>query len=123
MEHRWIKGREKAQLLEKLDRVEVSEALEKITKEVAKDEDRALVEKIESIIENNETPIATESPIEEIKQSQAEETTEEVPTEDEKNTLICFLMTPKTSMLIGLWVSSILNKKIIATLGLVSGGY
>ncbi|MFH1745217.1 MAG: tetratricopeptide repeat protein [bacterium] len=99
LEHRRIKKREKAQLLEKLDRVEVSETMEKITQEVARDEDEALTEKIESVTEKKETPIITESLIKTIaadvtelpveatalEQSQTEEaTTEEAPTEDEK---------------------------------------
>lgn len=46
MEHSRIKRKEKAQVLEKLDKVEVSETMEKIKKEVAADEDKALKEKI-----------------------------------------------------------------------------
>ena len=98
LEHRRIKRREKAQLLEKLDKVEVSETLEKITQEVAKDEDKALTEKIESVMESNETPPVVESPIETIvaEQNQAEEaTTEEAPTEEEKQYIDLISKDPK----------------------------
>jgi len=99
LEHRRIKKREKAQLLEKLDRVEVSEALEKITQEVAKDEDKALTEKIESVIESNETPVDVEFPVKavEIEQNQAEETiiTEDIPTEEEKKYIDLLSKNPK----------------------------
>ena len=98
LEHRRIKRREKAQLLEKLDRVEVSEALEKITQEVAKDEDKALVEKIESVIESNEAPVVVEAPVEAIviEQNQMEEaTTEEAPTEEEKKYIDLISKNPK----------------------------
>ncbi len=98
LEHRRIKGREKAQLLEKLDRVEVSETLEKITQEVAKDEDKALTEKIESVIENgdNGIPVLAEIPVDEIKQNQVEElTTEEAPTEEEKKYIDLIARDPK----------------------------
>lgn len=49
MEHRRVKTREKAIVLEQLDKVEVSKEIEKITKEVAKEEDQALLEKIETV--------------------------------------------------------------------------
>lgn len=98
LEHRRIKRREKAQLLEKLDRVEVSETLEKITQEVAKDEDKALTEKIESVTEKMETPILVEAPVDAIAadQVQAEEpTTEEAPTEEEKKYIDLISKNPK----------------------------
>jgi|GEM_PF-1646870 len=98
LEHRRIKHREKAQLLEKLDRVEVSETLEKITQEVAKDEDKALTEKIESVIESNEAPPVAEAPVEAIAmdQNQVEEpTTEEAPTEEEKKYIDLISKDPK----------------------------
>ena len=98
LEHRRIKRREKAQLLEKLDKVEVSETLEKITQEVVKDEDKALTEKIESVIENNEKPAVIEAPVEvtAIEQNQAEEATiEEAPTEDEKKYIDVIAKNPK----------------------------
>ncbi|MBU1102362.1 tetratricopeptide repeat protein [Patescibacteria group bacterium] len=53
-EHRRLKKREKLQVLERLDKVEVSETLEKIKQEVAKEEDNALKEKIEAMV-NGET--------------------------------------------------------------------
>jgi len=51
IEHSRMKKKEKLQVLETLDKVQVSQQLEKITKEVAKEEDRALKEKIEEKIE------------------------------------------------------------------------
>jgi len=51
MEHTRLKKKEKLQVLETLDKVQISQELEKITKEVAKDEDKALKEKIEEKIE------------------------------------------------------------------------
>jgi len=98
LEHRRIKRREKAQLLEKLDKVEVSETLEKITQEVAKDEDKALTEKIESVTEKMEIPIVVETPVETIavEQNQIEEaTTEEAPTEEEKKYIDLISKDPK----------------------------
>lgn len=123
LEHRRIKGREKAQLLENLDRVEVSETLEKITQEIAKDEDEALTEKIESVTEKKEvpvvktapiveatpvvevapiiktTPVVTAAPIvevPEVEQGQVEEaTTEEAPTEEEKKYIDLISKNPK----------------------------
>jgi len=106
MEHRRIKKREKAQLLEKLDKVEVSETLEKITKEVAKDEDKALEEKIESIIENqaSEEEIMKEEVVkEEIKQEIKDNevamieasVNEEVPSEEEKKYIDMIAQNPK----------------------------
>lgn len=53
MEHSRLKKKEKIQVLETLDKAEVSEALEKIKKEVAKEEDVALKEKIEAISNGN----------------------------------------------------------------------
>ncbi len=52
MEHRRLRKKEKAQVLEKLDKVEVSQELEKIKEEVAKEEDKALKEKIETVVNN-----------------------------------------------------------------------
>ena len=49
MEHRRLKKREKNQILETLDKAEISHELEKIKAEVAKDEDRAFKEKVEVI--------------------------------------------------------------------------
>lgn len=49
VEHRRLKKREKSQVLEKLDKVEVSEGLEKIKEEMAQEEDEALLEKIEAV--------------------------------------------------------------------------
>jgi len=98
LEHRRIKRREKAQLLEKLDKAEVSETLEKITQEVAKDEDKALTEKIESVIENKEEPVVVEAPAETVavESNQAEEaTTEEAPTEEEKKYIDLISKNPK----------------------------
>lgn len=49
MEHSRLKKKEKLQVLETLDKAEVSETLEKIKEEVAKEEDKALKEKIETV--------------------------------------------------------------------------
>jgi uncharacterized protein HemY len=85
-------------LLEKLDKVEVSEALEKITQEVAKDEDKALTEKIESVVEKDEEPYLAEVPDKTaaIIPSQTEEaTTENEPTEEEKKYIDLISKNPK----------------------------
>lgn len=70
MEHRRLKKKEDAKVLEKLDKMEVSETIEKIKQEVAKEEDNALKEKIENIIEPAEEPeeeLPAAEPIEEEK--------------------------------------------------------
>jgi len=53
MEHRLLRKKEKTQVLQELDKVEISEKLEKINDEVAKDEDAALKEKIEILSDGN----------------------------------------------------------------------
>lgn len=73
MEHRKMKKREKVQVLEHLDKVEVSQEIEKITKEVAKEEDKALLEKIEAVKEAEE---------------EFEEAEEEAPVSDEEREYI-----------------------------------
>jgi len=105
MEHRRIKKREKAQLLEKLDKVEVSETLETITKEVAKDEDKALDEKIENIIEkqtSGEEAVKEEAKEEKKFEPQAgepimieEQNSEGAPTEEEKKYIDMIAQNPK----------------------------
>lgn len=64
MEHRQLRKKEKAQVLEKLDKVEVSRELEKIKEEVAKEEDKALKEKIETL--NGSVPPAGPEPTKEV---------------------------------------------------------
>jgi len=49
MEHRRLKKKEKTQMLEHLDKVEISQELEKMKQAAAKDEDIALKEKIENV--------------------------------------------------------------------------
>lgn len=49
MEHRRLRKKEKTQVLEHLDKMEVSQTLEKIDREVAKDEDQAFKEKVEIV--------------------------------------------------------------------------
>lgn len=58
MEHMRFKKKEKAQVLEKLDKVEISQTLEKINKEVAAEEDQALKEKIGQVNGNGGRPAA-----------------------------------------------------------------
>lgn len=98
MEHRRIKRRKKDQLLEKLDRAEVSEALEKITQEFAKDEDIALTEKIENVIESNGHQVVGEgAEFSPVQRSEAEqpESTEETATEEEKKNIDLIVKNPK----------------------------
>ena len=52
MEHRRLKKKEKTQMLENLDKVEIFQELEKMKQEVAKEEDAALKEKIENVSGN-----------------------------------------------------------------------
>jgi len=54
MEHTHLKKKEQLKVLETLDKVEVSENLEKIKAEVAKDEDQALKEKIATLATSDE---------------------------------------------------------------------
>lgn len=84
IEHRRLKKKEKAQILEKLDKLEVSQTIEKIKQEVAKEEDKALKEKIETIAEPIET---TEEP-----QKETEE-----PNEEEKKYIDLIAENPKNS--------------------------
>ena len=94
LEHRRIKRREKAQLLEKLDRVEVSETLEKITQEVAKDEDSAFKEKV-AIVNSVEEEKVIEPVASEVVEQQPEE--EEILTvsEEEKKYIDAIAQNPK----------------------------
>jgi len=52
MEHRRLMKKEKTQMLENLDKVEIFQELEKMKQEVAKEEDEALKEKIENVSNN-----------------------------------------------------------------------
>ena len=53
MEHRRLKKKEKTQILEHLDKVEISQEMEKMKQEAAKEEDEALKEKIENATGKN----------------------------------------------------------------------
>ena len=94
MEHRRLKKKEKTYLLEKLDKVEVSESLEKIHKEVAKDEDEAFKEKVE-IVNSVEEAKVIEQEAGEIIEQQPEE--EEILTvsEEEKKYIDAIAQNPK----------------------------
>lgn len=94
MEHRRLKKKEDMQMLEKLDKVEVSEGLEKIHKEVAKDEDLAFKEKVEIVNSVEETEVI-EPIIGETAGQQPEE--EEIMTvsEDEKRYIDAIAQNPK----------------------------
>jgi len=94
LEHRRIKRREKAQLLEKLDKVEVSESLEKIHKEVAKEEDSAFKEKV-AIVNSVEEEKIIEPAASEVVEQQPEE--EEILTvsEEEKRYIDAIAQNPK----------------------------
>lgn len=94
MEHRRLKKKEKTQLLEKLDKVEVSENLEKIHKEVAKDEDLAFKEKV-AIVNSVEEEKVIEPVASELVEPQPEE--EEILTvsEEEKKYIDAIAQNPK----------------------------
>jgi tetratricopeptide (TPR) repeat protein len=98
MEHHRLRKKEKAQLLEKLDKAEVSENLAKIHQEVAKEEDKAFEEKVEivkSVDEEEiiEAPIA--QPLEQVPEK--EEPMEEilVVSEEEKKYIDAITQNPK----------------------------
>lgn len=75
MEHRRLKKKEKSQVLEALDKAEISHELEKIKAEVAKEEDKAFQEKMEVFnsenskekqggdFETEESPVSPDEPI------------------------------------------------------------
>ncbi|MBU2037091.1 hypothetical protein KJ866_02750 [Patescibacteria group bacterium] len=94
MEHRRLKKKEETQLLEKLDKVEISESLEKIHEEVAKDEDLAFKEKVE-IVNSVEEEKVIEPVISEVVDQQPEE--EEILTvsEEEKKYIDAIAQNPK----------------------------
>ncbi|MDD2731070.1 MAG: tetratricopeptide repeat protein [Candidatus Portnoybacteria bacterium] len=106
MEHRKMKKKERTHLLEKLDKMEVSETLQKISQEVAKDEDVALRARIASLANGKkngeeETPVA-DMPIQPDIVSETEtkpeesEITEEAPVgEDEKKYIDRIAQNPK----------------------------
>jgi len=94
MEHRRLKKKEKIQLLEQLDKVEVSQTIQNIAKEVAKDEDEAFKEKVaivNSVEDENVVEPLIVQPIEE----QPEE--EEILTvsEEEKKYIDAIAQNPK----------------------------
>jgi tetratricopeptide (TPR) repeat protein len=83
-EYMHLKKKEKLQVLETLDKAEVSETLEKINQEVAKDEDVAFKEKVETIANGNGTKVEASEP----SVPTSSEVTEEVPVTDEEKKYI-----------------------------------
>jgi len=100
MEHTHLKKREELKVLETLDKVEVSENLEKIKAEVAKDEDKALKEKIETLANGDEEEEETEkiqtSPDIEISMSDVQESSQS--TEEEKKYIDMIAANPKDAV-------------------------
>ncbi len=95
MEDRRLKKKEKTQLLEKLDKVEVSQAIQKIEQEVAKDEDKAFKEKVE-IVNSVEKAEAMEEPaVVEIFEPRPEEEEILTVTEEEKKYIDAIAANPK----------------------------
>lgn len=94
MEHRKLKKKEKIQLLEQLDKVEVSQTIQNIAKEVARDEDDAFKEKVE-IVNSVEEERIIEPVISELAEEQPEE--EEILTvsEEEKKYIDAIAENPK----------------------------
>ena len=94
-EHSRLKKKEKIQVLEKLDKVEVSETLEKIKEEVAKEEDKALKDKIEIVANGNGLSHPAEP--EAIPNQVAETIIEEEPivTDEEKKCIDLIAANPK----------------------------
>lgn len=90
MEHRRLKKKEETQLLEKLDKVEVSQTIKKIEQEVAKDEDKALKEKIENVAEIEEALLVEDLPIESQKEDKIE-----LPVGEEKKYIDLIADNPK----------------------------
>ncbi len=89
MEHMRLKKKEKLQVLESLDKAEVSAAIQKITAEVAKDEDAALKEKIETVASDNSSVGAGKeetvgSVIDNLEESNKADESDAVVTDEEK---------------------------------------
>jgi len=88
-EYMHLKKKEKLQVLETLDKAEVSETLEKINQEVAKDEDVAFKEKVEIIANGNGAKV--EEPALSVPTSA--EVAQEVPVSDEEKKYIDLIAT------------------------------
>lgn len=99
IEHSRQKSKEKAQVLEKLDKVEISETLEKIKQEVAADEDEALKEKIENISDSETVIVIPASDEEEESSVQEEMETDEAVTvePEEKKYIDLIAQNPKNA--------------------------
>jgi len=95
MEHRRLKKKEKIQLLEQLDKVEVFQTIQNIAKEVAKDEDNAFKEKVEIVNSVEETKAIAQPAVTEVLEAQPEE--EEILTvsEEEKKYIDAIAQNPK----------------------------
>jgi len=95
MEHRRLKKKEETQMLEKLDKTEVSQTIQRIAKEVAKDEDNAFKEKVEIVNSVEEASPMAEPAAVEIFEPQPEE--EEILTvsEEEKKYIDAIAQNPK----------------------------
>ncbi len=87
IEHRRLKKKEKLQVLETLDKVEVSESLEKINQEVAKDEDVAFKEKVETVANGNGIKLEEELPGV-LENKENKEIAQEIPVSDEEKKYI-----------------------------------
>ncbi|HRY52455.1 MAG TPA: tetratricopeptide repeat protein [Candidatus Portnoybacteria bacterium] len=94
MEGRRLKKKEETRLLEQLDKAEVSQTIQKIEKEVAKDEDNAFKEKVE-IVNSVEEETVIEPVVNEVVDQQPEE--EEILTvsEEEKKYIDAIAENPK----------------------------
>lgn len=93
MEGRRLKKKEETQLLEQLDKAEVSQTIQKIEKEVAKDEDSAFKEKVE-IVNSVEEEKVIEPVASEIEEQPEEEEILTV-SEDEKKYIDAIAQNPK----------------------------
>lgn len=95
MEHRRLKKKEETQLLEELDKVEVSQTIQQIEKEVAKDEDNAFKEKVAIVNSVEETASMVEPAAVEVFEPKPEE--EEILTvsEEEKKYIDAIAQNPK----------------------------
>lgn len=94
MEHRRLRKKEKIYPLEKLDKVEVSENLEKIHKEVAKEEDLAFKEKVEIVNSVEEEKVIESVPGQETEPLPEEEEILTV-SEEEKKYIDAIAQNPK----------------------------
>ncbi|MDD4902767.1 MAG: tetratricopeptide repeat protein [Patescibacteria group bacterium] len=93
MEHRRLKKKEKTQLLEQLDKAEVSHTIKKIEQEVAKDEDSAFKEKVEIVNAVEEEKVIEPVLSEPVEQEEEEEIL--TVTEEEKKYIDAIAENPK----------------------------